>query len=108
MRHSPLFRGILPVQNISSYLETLASEAHPQGGWGYAPGQSAQLEPTCLALLALSLANDRFEVAIKQGEATLQNCAAEDGTYRLKGDREEITWPTALVLFVLAVRAYSS
>src|SRR5439155_5437207 len=94
-----LFRGLLPVQNILSYLETLASEAHPQGGWGYALGQPAQPEPTCLALLALSAAADRFADAIQQGEAALEACAAEDDAYRRKGDREEITWPTALVLF---------
>jgi uncharacterized protein (DUF362 family) len=33
----------------------------------------------------------------------LRRCAAEDGTYRLKDDREELVWPTALVLFVQAV-----
>jgi len=49
---------------------------------------------------------DRFPDAIRQGEAALQKCAAEDGAYRLKGDREEVTWPTALVLFVRAVREY--
>jgi uncharacterized protein (DUF362 family) len=85
-------------------LETLVSQAHPEGGWGYAPGQTAKLEPTCLALLALSGAGDPFEAAIKQGEAALQKCAAEDGTYRSKDDREEVIWPTALVLFVQAVR----
>ena len=61
------------------YLENLASQAHPEGGWGYAPGQTAQLEPTCLALLALSRAEKEFEAVIKQGEAALQQFAIEDG-----------------------------
>ncbi|HLJ91572.1 MAG TPA: DUF362 domain-containing protein [Gemmataceae bacterium] len=91
------------MHDIFAYLETLASESLPQGGWGYAPGQAAQLEPTCLALLALSRAEDRFGDVIRKGEAALENCAAEDGGFRRKEDREEITWPTALVLFVQAV-----
>jgi uncharacterized protein (DUF362 family) len=94
------------VQELYRYLEALASQAHPQGGWVYTPGQSAQLEPTCLALLALSLAGDQFACAIKQGEATLQTYATDDGCFRLKEDREEVTWPTALVLFVLAAREF--
>lgn len=94
------------MQNIHEYLETLASQAHPQGGWGYTLGQKAQLEPTCLAVLALSLAGDEFGTAIRAGEAMLQRSAAEDGAYRLKEDREEAVWPTALVLFVQAVREF--
>src|SRR5439155_4140859 len=94
------------VPAIHSHLETLVSQAHPQGGWGYAPGQTAQLEPTCLAILALSVAGDQFAAAIEQAEATLQKCALENGAYRHKDDREEVIWPTALVLFVQAVRKF--
>jgi uncharacterized protein (DUF362 family) len=97
------FQGISSVQAIYRYLENLASQAHPEGGWGYAPGQTSQLEPTCLALLALSLAEKEFEAAIKQGEAALQQCATEDGAYRRSDDRDELIWPTALVLFVQTV-----
>src|SRR5260370_20487231 len=97
---------MLSVQVIHSYLEPRPSQAHPQGGWGYAPGQPPQLEPTCLALLALSFAGDPFEATIRQGEATLQQCAGEDGAYRRKEDRLEVIWPTALVLFVQAVRKF--
>jgi uncharacterized protein (DUF362 family) len=101
------FQGIPPVPTNHHYLQNLASQAHPEGGWGYAPGQTAKLEPTCLALLALSLAEKEFEAAIKQGEAALQQCATEDGAYHRSDDREEVTWPTALVLFVRAVRGAS-
>jgi len=72
------------------------------GGWGYAPGQSAHLEPTCLALLALSLEPERYAAAIGQGLGAVVRCAGSDGAYRLPAGREEATWPTALVLFVQA------
>lgn len=94
------------MHDIQAYRQALASQAHPQGGWGYAPGQKAQLEPTCLAVLALSLAAEEFGPALEAGEATLQKCAAENGDFHCDGDREEAVWPTALALFVLAVRGF--
>ncbi len=81
-------------------LEALAAMACPGGGWGYAPGQAAHLEPTCLALLALSREPQRFEAALRSGQDWLRQCAAGDGTYRLARGRPEAVWPTALVLFV--------
>src|SRR5262245_47067490 len=91
------------MRDILPYLETLVTQAHADGGWGYAPGQPAHLEPTCLALLAWSLERDRFAAAIEQGRKALQQNAAADGTYRLARGRAEAAWPTARVLFVQAV-----
>jgi uncharacterized protein (DUF362 family) len=91
------------VSTAIDHLEALASESCPGGGWGYAPGQAAHLEPTCLALLALSLEQERFAAVIKAGENWLCQCAVGDGTYRLQRGRPEAVWPTALVLFVQAV-----
>jgi uncharacterized protein (DUF362 family) len=88
------------VPDILAYLDNLASLAHPEGGWGYAPGQSAHLEPTCLALLALALEPQRYSAAIDQGKEALRRCAGPDGVYRLAHGRAEAAWPTALVLFV--------
>ncbi len=85
-----------------AHLETLASLACPEGGWGYAPGQPPHLEPTCLALLALASAPPRFSVALEGGNALLRTCALGDGTYRLQRGRPEAIWPTALALFVRA------
>src|SRR5262249_57225598 len=65
-------------------------------------GQSAHLEPTCLALLALAPHRARFPTAIDQGLAFLARCARPDGTYRLAHGRDEAVWPTSLVLFTRA------
>src|SRR5260370_23847045 len=82
--------------------EQLAAQALPEGGWGYAPGHAAHLEPTCLALLALSAEPQRFEAVIEGGKAALRQCSAGDGTYRLPRGREEAVLPTSLVLYVQA------
>ena len=74
----------------------------PSGGWGYAPTQKAHLEPTALAILALSLEPERFAETRDQALQTLLKACQPDGSFRLEGDREEVTWPTSLALFVLA------
>jgi uncharacterized protein (DUF362 family) len=96
------------VNDYTPFLETLVTLAHADGGWAYAPGQGVHLEPTCLALLALSLDAERYAVPIQNGRAALQRCAAPDGSYRLPHLREEAVWPTALVLFVQGVLDYPS
>jgi uncharacterized protein (DUF362 family) len=94
------------VSEATSYLETLVAQAHSSGGWDYAPDQEGHLEPTCLALLALSLEPDRFHDAIEKGKHFLATCATGHGTFRLSRAREEAVWPTALVLFVQATLEY--
>lgn len=84
---------------VSMYLRALADHAHPEGGWGYSPGQTPQIEPTCFALLALDLERDRHRALLDKGLAFLDRCAAPDGSYRLAHGRAEAIWPTALVLF---------
>jgi uncharacterized protein (DUF362 family) len=91
------------VFDLASHLDALASQQHADGGWGYTPGQAVQLEPTCLALLALSLQTERFQSAIDRGLAAVASCAVADGTYRLTRGREEAVWPTALALFARTV-----
>jgi uncharacterized protein (DUF362 family) len=90
------------VAAVSSFLETLNQECRPEGGWGYAPGQVAQLEPTCFGILALSLEVAKYKAAVDKACAFLAKQAAADGSYRLANGREEAIWPTALVLFTLA------
>jgi uncharacterized protein (DUF362 family) len=90
------------VHPLASYLDRLLEQAHPSGGWSYRPDQAAQLEPTCCALLALSLERDSHKAAIERGRAMLETCVDADGVYRLPGGRDEAVWPTALALFTRA------
>jgi uncharacterized protein (DUF362 family) len=87
---------------MSDFFDSLAEQACAGGGWGYTADQPAHLEPTCLALLALSRRPDRFAAALSSGREWLRQCAAADGSYRLERGRPEAIWPTALVLFTRA------
>lgn len=80
-------------------LDRLVKLALPTGGWGYQPGQSAHLEPTCFALLALSSDRERFKPQIDAGIAAIQSYRQPDGTYRHPAARPEAAWTTSLVLF---------
>jgi uncharacterized protein (DUF362 family) len=91
------------MNDILPILEELASLAHPDGGWGYAPGQVPHPEPTCFGILALNQLPERFAGPIESAQTVLREQASPDGAYRRNGDREEVIWPTALVLFVQAV-----
>ena len=68
---------------------------HPDGGWGYAPGHSPQLEPSCLGLLALSLESDRYAEQIKKTRDFVERNAGDEGSYYLAGRFRE---PSADVL----------
>jgi uncharacterized protein (DUF362 family) len=88
---------------MSQLLETLASLAHPAGGWGYVADQPAHLEPTCLALLALRPQADRFAAEVAGGREFLRSCRRPDGSYRLARGRDAAVWGTALALFTESV-----
>jgi uncharacterized protein (DUF362 family) len=90
------------VSETRTYLETLAGQAYPDGGWGYAPGQAGHLEPTCLAMLALSTERELFAAALQSGRAFLKSCHSPDGLYRLGRGRPQAVWATSLVLMVQA------
>jgi uncharacterized protein (DUF362 family) len=85
------------------HLEKLAELSHPEGGWGYTPGQAAHLEPTCLGLLALSLDPLRYKEPLEKARHALSRSCRLDGSYRFERGREEAVWPTALGLFVQCV-----
>lgn len=91
------------MNSVTPYLNALEKMALPEGGWGYSPGQQAHLEPTCLALLALSLDPDQHAQTRSKAIDLLVRALGADGAFRLAGDRDEATWPTALALFTLNV-----
>ncbi len=84
------------------HLDAFVQAMHPGGGWGYGPGQTPQLEPSCLGLLALSLEPTRYAKEIELTKQYIEQNANADGSYRPLGGREEAIWPTSLVLFVKA------
>src|SRR5437867_3817319 len=102
MRYTPDMTGAIGISDFTALRERLVAAVCPDGGWGYAPGQPAHPEPTCLALLALSAEPDRFAAALAAGLQSLQRNATADGSYRLARGRPEAAWPTALALFTRA------
>jgi uncharacterized protein (DUF362 family) len=91
------------MQELRPYLDTLSSQAHVEGGWGYDAGAPANIEPTCLSLLALSLDRAPFEESIRKAWQFIEKCARPDGTYRWNKGRNEAVWPTALVLLTKSI-----
>src|ERR1700756_3603372 len=91
------------LRDLRPYHETLSSMAHPDGGWGYLPGQPLHVEPTCLALLALAHNPESFRSAIEQARSALAKSVQSDGTYRIERSRPSAVWPTSMALFVQTV-----
>ena len=95
------------MSELARLRQELAAQAHPDGGWGYVPGQPAHPEPTCLALLALAGDAETYGRPIAAGLLALQANAAADGSYRLARGRHEAAWPTALALFTRAALGHT-
>lgn len=93
--------------NISALESELCELAHPEGGWGYTANQPPTIEPTCLALLALS-----SDLGAQQLSATgfqrLASCRRPDGSYRNPNIRDEAVWGTSLALMLLHDRFQKS
>ncbi|GIW79931.1 MAG: hypothetical protein KatS3mg105_1738 [Gemmatales bacterium] len=85
--------------DVEKALGNLIARQAPDGGWAYFPGQKSRLEPTCLALLALSLAGPRYQSAMKKAWQAIEQ-AEEEGAYIEKDGRDATIWLTSLVLFV--------
>jgi uncharacterized protein (DUF362 family) len=79
-------------------LDRLAGMALATGGWGYRPGQSAHLEPTCYAVLALSAHRETYLGIIQKALSAIESYRQSDGTYRHPAARPEAAWTTSLVL----------
>ncbi|MGL4420310.1 MAG: DUF362 domain-containing protein, partial [Gemmataceae bacterium] len=85
-------------QHADDVRDRLITLEHPEGGFGYSPGQPGHLEPTCLAILALSAQTEKHAAVLNRSRAYCAQHAAADGSYRLSRGRPQAAWPTALVL----------
>jgi uncharacterized protein (DUF362 family) len=90
------------VTETLNHQQALAELACAEGGWGYAPGQAAHLEPTCLAVLALRKERTGSSGVLDAACSWVKSCACADGSYRLPRGRPEAVWATAMVLFTRA------
>ncbi len=93
------------MSDLNALLDRLVSQASPDGGWGYQPGQPGHLEPTCLAMIALAADWPRYKDAIDDtghNKFILHHqVGTPDGlTFRLSRGRPEAAWPTALGLML--------
>lgn len=91
---------------LSEVFEQLISQSCDDGGWGYAVGDAPQVEPTALALLALSASGDRYRDEINRARKVLDQFVDVDNSFPVQGGRVEARWPTALVLWTQAVLEY--
>lgn len=90
------------IRNVKP-LDALLSLARVNGGWGYQKDQEIQLEPTCVALLALAKDQAAHADLLAKGQAALETQSDGKGSYRLTRGRPEAIWPTSLALTVLTV-----
>ena len=84
-----------PVPDLSSLRRFLLAGRNADGGWGYYPGKSSRLEPTCWALLALP----------EIDPAVLTRWPARDGLLQERVDGEINFAFHALAILTLAARA---
>src|SRR5579862_7517721 len=83
------------------YPEALVSRQNSDGGWGYHGGGS-WTEPTCYALLALTIGDQAGSEAVRRGALWLARCQRRDGGLAPRESVAESTWLTALALLLPA------
>ena len=81
------------------HLSRLAARQNTDGGWGYGTGGS-WVEPTVLAILALSAAGEMDSQAIRRGRKWIAENQRPDGGWPPRASVTESTWVTALVLLL--------
>jgi uncharacterized protein (DUF362 family) len=81
--------------------EFLLAQRNADGGWGYAPGQATQPEPTALALLALGRRREQHENVLRGGADRLAAMQDSWGAIRVPGGFAKSYWPTAVVVVAL-------
>jgi uncharacterized protein (DUF362 family) len=91
-----------PRAALESCWQALRELADPAGGWPYAPGGPPQVEPTCLALLALLAHRPASQDLLDQGKAALLSWQRSDGSFRVQSGNPMAAWPTSLALLALS------
>lgn len=82
-------------------LDLLRQAQNADGGWGYKAGGQSWLEPTCLAMLALTGAD--AAPALEKGWKLLQQWQLPDGGYRPAAMVAEPCWATSLCVTLQCV-----
>lgn len=91
-----------PREALESCWQTLRDLADPAGGWPYSPGGPPQVEPTCLALLALWQNRPASQDLLDLGRTALLAWQQPDGSFRIQAGFPKAVWPTALALLTLS------
>lgn len=78
-------------------LSFLLSRQNGDGGWGYR-GTTSWTEPTCMALVALSVCQGNAASAQAAGRRWLEKAHRKDGGWAPQPSVEESTWVTALAV----------
>lgn len=86
---------------MSRALAYLRAMQNADGGWGYKPGGMSFVEPTCSAILALSL--DAQSIAqVQRARIYLKTLQHADGGWGIAAPDDESGWMTAWAVWALA------
>jgi hypothetical protein len=85
----------------SSAIEFLNAAQNPDGGWGYAPGQSSAVEPTSAAVLAIRESPTLAE-SYRKAVSWLHGGQRADGGWGIRRDDIESGWQTAWAITALS------
>ncbi len=84
---------------FTSASDSTRRAGRPDRGWGYHAGKATHPEPTCLALLAFSVAREQFSHSrLRTVRPHLNAITNPTAVYRLADGRPEAGWPTAIAL----------
>src|SRR6202166_4639727 len=90
-------------ENFSSPM--LRGAQNSDGGWGFHPGASSRVEPTCWALkalLSLDPPRDSDDHAVTRGLSFLTAAQLPDGSWPSTSEEKHGCWVTSLMCWVLA------
>lgn len=89
----------MPLQvEVSACLDKLAGSQNTDGGWGYHPGSTSAVEPTCWAIRALS---GRDAEALERGRKYLITAQDRQGFWPAFSVMQSGSWVTSLACAVL-------